>query len=179
MERRSLPKHVFIIAATIIFLTQITVLGQSKATHSNSPAAKPNVVLIYIDDLGYGDLGCYGSEKNDTPHVDQLAKEGMLFTDYYSASPVCTPSRAALLTGCYPARVGFDAFGEDRTKWVLFPGNAEGLHPSELLLPEFLKWQGYSTAIVGKWHLGEDARTQVVDVREVQRVRPVPGDVDV
>jgi arylsulfatase A-like enzyme len=117
--------------------------------------SQPNIVLIYVDDLGYGDLGCYGSEKNDTPHVDRLAAEGMLFTDYYSASPVCTPSRAALLTGCYPARVGFDAFGEKRTSWVLFPGFAEGLHPGELLLPEYLKWHGYATAIVGKWHLGD------------------------
>lgn len=117
--------------------------------------SKPNIVLIYVDDLGYGDLGCYGSDKNDTPHVDQLAAEGMRFTGYYSASPVCTPSRAALLTGCYPARVGFDAFGKERTAWVLFPGYAEGLHPNELLLPEYLKWQDYATAHVGKWHLGD------------------------
>lgn len=117
--------------------------------------SKPNIVLIYVDDLGYGDLGCYGSEKNDTPHVDQLAADGMRFTDYYSASPVCTPSRAALLTGCYPGRVSFDAFKEDRSSWVLFPGFAEGLHPGELLLPEYLKWHGYATSHVGKWHLGD------------------------
>ena len=116
---------------------------------------KPNIVLIYVDDLGYGDLGCYGSDENDTPHVDQLALDGMRFTDYYSASPVCTPSRAALLTGGYPGRVGFDAFKESRTSWVLFPGFAEGLHPNELLLPEYLKWQGYATSHVGKWHLGD------------------------
>lgn len=116
---------------------------------------KPNVVLIYVDDLGYGDLGCYGSEKNDTPHVDQLAAEGMRFTSYYSASPVCTPSRAALLTGGYPGRVSFDAFRETRTGWVLFPGFAEGLHPDEVLLPEFLQSQGYATKHVGKWHLGD------------------------
>ena len=117
--------------------------------------SKPNIVLIYVDDLGYGDLGCYGSEKNDTPHVDQLAADGMRFTDYYSASPVCTPSRAALLTGGYPGRVGFDAFKEDRSSWVLFPGFAEGLHPGEWLLPEYLKWHDYATAHVGKWHLGD------------------------
>ncbi|MEX0324299.1 MAG: sulfatase [Puniceicoccaceae bacterium] len=116
---------------------------------------QPNIVLIYVDDLGYGDLGCYGSEKNDTPHVDKMASDGMRFTDYYSASPVCTPSRAALLSGCYPGRIGFDAFGKKRTAWVLFPGYAEGLHPGELLLPEYLKWHGYATAIVGKWHLGD------------------------
>jgi arylsulfatase A len=122
---------------------------------SNAAESKPNIVLIYVDDLGYGDLGCYGSDKNDTPHVDQLAADGMRFTDYYSASPVCTPSRAALLTGGYPGRVGFDAFRESRTSWVLFPGFAEGLHPGELLLSEYLKWHGYATSHVGKWHLGD------------------------
>jgi arylsulfatase A len=115
----------------------------------------PNVVLIYVDDLGYGDLGCYGSTTNDTPHIDRLAKEGMRFTDYYSASPVCTPSRAALLTGCYPGRVGFDVFGKKKEAWVLFPGYAEGLHPDERLLPELLKEKGYATCHVGKWHLGD------------------------
>lgn len=115
----------------------------------------PNIVLIYVDDLGYGDLGCYGSKVNDTPHIDRMAKEGMRFTDYYSASPVCSPSRAALLTGCYPGRVGFDVFGEKKNGWVLFPGYAEGLHPNERLLPELLKEKGYATCHVGKWHLGD------------------------
>jgi arylsulfatase A-like enzyme len=112
-------------------------------------------VIIYVDDLGYGDLGCYGSEINDTPHIDRVAKEGMRFTHYYSASPVCTPSRAALLTGCYPGRVGFDVFGEKKNAWVLFPGYAEGLHPDEQLLPELLKEKGYATSHIGKWHLGD------------------------
>jgi len=115
----------------------------------------PNVVLIYVDDLGYGDLGCYGSTTNDTPHIDRLAKEGLRFTDYYSASPVCTPSRAALLTGCYPGRVSFDVFGKKKDAWVLFPGYAEGLNPDERLLPELLKEKGYATCHVGKWHLGD------------------------
>jgi arylsulfatase A len=118
-------------------------------------AMTPNVVLIYVDDLGYGDLGCYGSEKNDTTHIDRMAKEGMRFTDYYSASPVCSPSRAALLTGCYPGRVGFDVFGEKKNAWVLFPGYAEGFHPDERLLPELLKEKGYATSHIGKWHLGD------------------------
>jgi arylsulfatase A-like enzyme len=118
-------------------------------------APSPNIVLIYVDDLGYGDLGCYGSEKNDTPHIDRLAAGGIRFSDYYSASPVCTPSRAALLTGCYPGRVGFDTFGKNRAQWVLFPGMAEGLHPDERLLPELLKDKGYATCHIGKWHLGD------------------------
>ena len=92
-----------------------------------SHAAPPNIVLINVDDLGYGDLGCYGSTVNATPHIDRLAKEGMRFTDYYSASPVCTPSRAALLSGCYPGRIGFDVFGKNKNLPVLFPGDAEGL----------------------------------------------------
>ena len=69
-------------------------------------ADSPNFIVIFCDDLGYGDLGCYGSTKNRTPNIDQLAKDGVLFTDFYSSSPVCTPSRASLMTGCYPRRVG-------------------------------------------------------------------------
>jgi arylsulfatase A-like enzyme len=115
----------------------------------------PNVVLIYVDDLGYGDLGCYGSPRNQTPHIDRLAAGGMRFTDYYSANAVCTPSRAALLSGCYPARIGCENFGPGGQAAVLFPGMAEGIHADERLLPELLKEKGYATAIVGKWHLGD------------------------
>ena len=117
-------------------------------------ASKPNIILIYADDLGYGDLGCYGSKLNATPHIDRLATQGMRFTDYYSASAVCSPSRGALLSGCYPARIGFDVFNKGRS-WVLFPGYAEGFHPDEVLMPEFLKARGYATAHVGKWHCGD------------------------
>ena len=120
-----------------------------------SHATTPNIVLINVDDLGYGDLGCYGSKVNGTPHIDRLAKGGMRFTDFYSASPVCTPSRAALLSGCYPGRIGFDVFGKNKNLPVLFPGDAEGLNPSERLLPELLKEKGYATGMVGKWHLGD------------------------
>lgn len=118
------------------------------ATH-----CKPNYIVIFCDDLGYGDLGCYGSEKIRTPHIDQLAKEGMKFTDFYSSSPVCTPSRASLLTGCYARRVSMH---EDYTgHWVLIPRSRRGLHPDELTLPEALKTVGYQTACIGKWHLGD------------------------
>lgn len=130
-------------------------LGALFSLLSFTHAAPPNVILIYIDDMGYGDLGCYGSKVNDTPQIDRLAAGGMKFTDYYSASPVCTPSRAALLTGCYPGRIGFDVFGEKKTMWVLFPAGAEGLHPDERTLPELLKEKGYATRHIGKWHLGD------------------------
>ncbi|MFP4028598.1 MAG: sulfatase [Candidatus Brocadiia bacterium] len=114
---------------------------------------KPNVVIMLMDNLGYGDLGCYGSELHDTPNVDQLAEEGMRLTDFYSASGVCTPSRAALMTGCYPRRNNMHCSGDGRA--VLFPADEKGLHTDEITLADILKGQGYSTACVGKWHLGD------------------------
>ncbi|MEM7015629.1 MAG: sulfatase-like hydrolase/transferase, partial [Verrucomicrobiota bacterium] len=93
-------------------------------------AEKPNYIVIFCDDLGYGDLGCYGSTKNKTPRIDQLAAEGMQFTDFYSSSPVCTPSRASLLTGCYPRRVGLHE--AETGHWVLIPRNKRGLNPDEV-----------------------------------------------
>jgi len=107
----------------------------------------PNIILINCDDLGYGDLGCYGSKVNKTPCLDKMAQEGMRFTDYHVMSPVCSASRAAMLTGCYPQRVGIDG--------VLFPGDPIGLHPDEITIADILKKQGYSTKIVGKWHVGD------------------------
>lgn len=138
--------------AHLIFVSAL-LLVHSVSLYGASPAL-PNVVLIYADDLGYGDLGCYGSRVNATPHIDRLAAQGMRFTQYYSASAVCSPSRGALLTGCYPPRIGFDVF-KPGTSWVLFPGYPEGFHPAEVLLPEFLKTKGYATAHVGKWHCGD------------------------
>jgi arylsulfatase A len=110
-------------------------------------AAPPNVVLIFADDQGYGDLGCYGSETIPTPNLDRLAREGRKFTSFMVASPVCSPSRAALLTGCYPKRVGMH-------RHVLFPTSTTGLHPAEHTLADQLEGQGYATACFGKWHLG-------------------------
>lgn len=116
-------------------------------------AAPPNIILIFCDDLGYGDLGCYGSTKNRTPHIDSLARDGRKFSQFYSSSPVCTPSRASLLTGCYPRRVGMH---EDFTgHWVLIPRSRRGLHPDEVTVAEALKAKGYATACIGKWHLGD------------------------
>jgi len=110
-----------------------------------APGRSPNVVFIYCDDLGYGDLGCYGSAI-PTPRLDRMAAEGMRFTQFYSANPVCSPSRAALLTGRYPTRVNVPR--------VLVPTDTTGLPTSETTLAQVLKAKGYRTMCVGKWHLG-------------------------
>ena len=112
-------------------------------------ADKPNVVIIFCDDLGYGDLGCYGSPVISTPRIDRMAAEGLRFTDFYSAAEVCSPSRAALLTGRYPIRSGM--YGRRR---VLFPDAKGGLPANEITTAKALKAQGYATAHIGKWHLG-------------------------
>ena len=114
--------------------------------------AKPNFIVIFIDDMGYGDIGPFGSKKNDTPHLDRMAKEGMKLTSFYVASPVCSPSRAALMTGSYPKRVGL-AKGSGHI--VLFPGDVHGLNPKEITIAEMLKEAGYATGCFGKWHLGD------------------------
>lgn len=109
-------------------------------------AETPNFVLINIDDMGYADVGAFGSKLNRTPNVDRLAAAGIRLTAFYAA-PVCSPSRSSLMTGCYPKRVGIPN--------VLFPGNAIGIHADEHTLPELLKARGYATMCVGKWHLGD------------------------
>ncbi|MBI5692495.1 MAG: sulfatase [Verrucomicrobia bacterium] len=113
-------------------------------------AAVPNLIIIYADDLGYGDLGCYGHPTIRTPNLDRMAAEGMRFTEFYSAAEVCTPSRAALLTGRYPIRSGMchDQFR------VLRAVSTGHLPLEEVTLPELLKSRGYTTGIIGKWHLG-------------------------
>jgi arylsulfatase A len=116
------------------------------------PLEHPNIILINCDDLGYGDLGCYGSKINKTAHLDRMAADGIRFTDFYMASPVCSPSRGAMLTGCYPRRIGFGSFDG---KWVLFPGQGCGLNPSEITIAKLLKTKGYATKLVGKWHCGD------------------------
>ena len=119
-------------------------------------APRPNIILINADNLGYGDFGCYGNKIHRTPVIDNLAREGVRFTDFYAASPVCTSSRAALLTGCYPRRNGMHEFKWDGS--VLRPVSPHGLHPDEITLAELLRGKGYFTACLGKWHLGDQDR---------------------
>ena len=119
---------------------------------TTSTSERPNVLLINCDDLGYGDLGCYGSTRNQTPALDRLAAEGMRFTSFYTASPVCSPARGALLTGCYPPRIGFGSF---EGLPVLFPGMGVGLPPTEISLATVLSDAGYATQAIGKWHCGD------------------------
>jgi arylsulfatase A-like enzyme len=124
-----------------------------KKMRARDPMDRPNIVLINCDDLGYGDIGCYGSELNATPHTDRIAHEGVRFTDFYMAAPVCSPSRGAMMTGCYPRRIGLAT--NEQGAWVLFPGDSTGLSPDEITIATLLKRQGYATAHVGKWHLGD------------------------
>ncbi len=113
-------------------------------------ADAPNIVVIFCDDLGYGDLSCFGHPTIKTPNLDRMAAEGVRLTQFYSASPVCTPSRAALMTGRLPIRSGMCS---DKRR-VLFPNSGGGIPESEVTLAEGLKKQGYATACIGKWHLG-------------------------
>ncbi|MCX6887865.1 MAG: sulfatase [Verrucomicrobia bacterium] len=123
-----------------LFLLLAAVLSAAASARS------PNVVVIFIDDMGYGDIGPYGATKQRTPHLDRMAKEGMKLTSFYAA-PVCSVSRAQMMTGCYGARVSVPG--------VYFPGQSVGLNPSEVTVAERLKEKGYATQMVGKWHLGD------------------------
>jgi len=129
----------------------IAVAAASICAVAAAKAELPNIVLIFNDDQGYQDLGCFGSPDIKTPRVDQMAAEGMKFTDFLVASSVCSPSRAALLTGCYPNRVGVPS--------VYFPDRGKGgLEPEHVTIAEMLKTVGYNTAAVGKWHLGDELK---------------------
>lgn len=147
------------VKVTRFWLTLVlTLLCASSASSAERPApdaVRPNFIIFLCDNLGYGDIGCFGSTVHRTPNVDRLAAEGMRLTSFYVASGVCTPSRAALMTGCYPRRVGLHRTDPDGA--VLRPVSPNGLHPDEVTIAEVLKEAGYATACIGKWHLGDQA----------------------
>lgn len=128
-------------------------LGRLEAAEAKRP---PNFVVVFCDNLGYGDIGCFGSELHRTPNLDRMADEGLRLTSFYVASGVCTPSRASLMTGCYPRRVNMHE--DENGRVVLFPAARKGLNPNEMTIAEVLKRRGYATACIGKWHLGDQPR---------------------
>jgi arylsulfatase A-like enzyme len=130
-------------------------LGVALAILAPATARPPNFVVLLCDNLGYGDIGPFGSTVHRTPNLDRMAQEGMKLTHLYSASGVCTPSRAALMTGCYPRRVNLHL--NARGGAVLQPIEPIGLHPAETTVAEVLKLRGYRTMAIGKWHLGDQA----------------------
>jgi arylsulfatase A len=129
-----------------LFLVVLSAVLSASRAYAAATPSKPNLVLILIDDMGYGDIAPFGSKLNRTPALDRLASEGMRLTSFL-ACPVCTPSRAQFMTGCYAKRVSMPA--------VIFPSCPTGLNPDENTLPKLLKQQGYATMMIGKWHLGD------------------------
>ncbi len=114
---------------------------------------KPNFIVLLCDNMGYGDIGCLGSQKHNTPHLDGMAEEGVLLTSFYVSSGVCTPSRASLMTGCYAQRVNMHT--SEVGSCVLRPMSSKGLNTKEVTIAGLLKKQNYATACIGKWHLGD------------------------
>ena len=145
MSHKQIPRtiplagYVWALAAALAFAT---------ACAAATDGTKPNVVLIFIDDMGYGDIGPFGSTINKTPHLDRMAAEGLALRQFYVSNTNCTPSRAALMTATYAHRIGMD--GD-----VLFPGERRGLNPHETTIAEVMRGAGYATGIFGKWHLGD------------------------
>jgi arylsulfatase A len=129
-----------------LLIVSLVSIRSSVASTNERP---PNIVIIFCDDLGWGDLGCFGNPMIATPNLDRMAAEGQRWTQFYVAAPVCTPSRAALMTGRLPIRNGMTG-----KRAVLFPNSGGGLRPEEITLAELLKQKNYATGIFGKWHLG-------------------------
>ena len=150
--RRNIFTRVFL-APVIVILFRLTLgcSGDRESGESSWPGEMPpNFVVIFTDDQGYADVGVFGATDIKTPHLDRMALQGIRFTSFYVASPACTPSRAGLMTGCYPKRISMEA-------GVLWPSQTRGLNPIEITIAEALRTKGYATACIGKWHLGRPA----------------------
>jgi len=130
-----------------IWLAVLALAGAGLCGAAQAMAVKPNIIIIFTDDQGYADVGKFGAEGFQTPHLDRMAEEGAIFRNFHVAQPVCSASRAALLTGCYPNRIGIHG--------ALAPGTKTGISDNETTLAQLLKQQGYATAMFGKWHLGD------------------------
>ena len=129
------------------YLLVVYMIVSCSGCQQASPPLPPNIIIIFTDDQGYQDLGCFGSPDIETPNLDQMANRGIRLTQFYAAQAVCSASRAGLLTGCYPNRIGIHN--------ALMPNSPIGLHPDEVTLAELLKQKEYATALYGKWHLGD------------------------
>jgi len=146
MNRARAGSRIIFFASVFLFLSNPSGGQRSPGENFERNHPRPNLILIVIDDLGYGDPGCYGSDLHDTPHMDRLAREGVIFTDFHTNGPVCSPTRAALMTGQYQQRSGIESaigFVKD-----------EGMPLEKVTLAEYLKARGYTCGLVGKWHLG-------------------------
>ena len=137
-----MKRSIYISALIAFWILAITLTGNTSWAFDN----RPNIIVVFADDLGYGDLSCYGQKRYSTPNIDSIATNGVRFTDFHSSQPVCSASRASLLTGCYANRIGIHG--------ALGPAAKNGIHDDEVLLSEMLKSKGYNTCAVGKWHLG-------------------------
>ena len=147
-----------LIIATLLLL--VVSMPLSALSQRAAAPRHPNIIYINADDMGYGDLGCYGSKSIKTPNIDRMAAEGLKLTNFYSVAPLCTPSRTALMTGRYAARMGV---AQMRLANVLFPTDTTGLPQSETTVASALKDRGYATACIGKWHLGRVSPHRAID----------------
>jgi arylsulfatase A len=151
--RRGFLRRAGAMAAGALLSGWTTAARSSAATAGSHAGRTPNFILIFCDDMGYGDVGCFGSTTHRTPNIDRMADEGTRLTSFYVTSGVCTPSRSSLMTGCYPRRINMHE--SDGNECVLFPVARKGLNPNEITIADVLKSRGYATACVGKWHLGD------------------------
>lgn len=142
-----------LLATSQVFSGPVKIVGSTSSMVKLSKAEKPNVIIFFCDNLGYGDIEPFGSKVNRTPYLNRMVIEGRKFTSFYVTAGVCTPSRASMMTGCYPQRVGMHL--NPRDGYVIRPISPYGLNPNEITVAEVLKEQGYKTGLIGKWHLGD------------------------